>query len=70
LFVQLAEGVDEATFDYHLRRHDYSTWLATAVKDADLAREVHELECREPGSSAEARSVIRSAISRRYTLPA
>ena len=29
LFLQIAEGVDDETWEHHLRRHDYSEWLQT-----------------------------------------
>src|SRR3569623_1514966 len=31
IFMQLAEGVDEATWEYHLRCGDYSRWFRTAI---------------------------------------
>src|SRR3569623_716609 len=31
IFMQLAEGVDEATWEYHLRCGDYSRWYRTAI---------------------------------------
>lgn len=69
LFVQLAEGVDDATWLYHLRRGDYSRWLREAIKDAELADAVARVERRAPGA-AERRAAITAAIEARYTLPA
>ncbi|HEU0030679.1 MAG TPA: HAD-IIB family hydrolase [Kofleriaceae bacterium] len=65
LFVHLADGVDDETWIYHLRNHDYSKWLRVEVKDDELADEVALIEQRE-GTRAE----VREAIERRYTLPA
>jgi hypothetical protein len=61
--------VDDATWSYHLRRHDYSTWLRLAVKDEDLAREVLDHERRWESHPQGARAEIGAAISGRYTLP-
>ncbi|MFD2357480.1 hypothetical protein ACFSTC_61730 [Nonomuraea ferruginea] len=37
-FVELAEGVDDETWAFHLRRGDYSTWIGEKLGDAELAR--------------------------------
>jgi hypothetical protein len=67
LFIQLAEGVDDETWLYHLRRSDYSRWLRGALKDDALADEVERVE-QEPGrSAAESREAVRRAIEGRYT---
>ena len=68
LFLQIADGVDDATWLHHLRRHDYSTWLRDAVKNDALADEVAKLEGRELDPRASRKSV-RTAIERYYTLP-
>lgn len=69
IFMQLAEGVDEATWEYHLRRGDYSRWFRTAIKDEELAGAAEEVE-REAGLSAsEGRARIARLIEERYTLP-
>jgi len=66
-FVELADGVDEAT--WHCLRRDYSRWIANAIKDSDLAAEVGAIEAAEC-PPADARRQVRDAIMRRYTLPA
>jgi len=69
-FLQLAEGVDEATWLHHLRTGDYSQWLANCIKDEPLAEEVRAVE--RVGArlgAADSRARIRAAIERRYTLP-
>lgn len=69
LFLQLAEGVDEETWDFHLHRGDYSTWFRTGIKDEELAEEAAAIEKRG-GRPEETRAAIRAAIESRYTLPA
>jgi hypothetical protein len=44
MFAQLAEGVDEATWEYHLRQGDYSRWFADIVAAPELAGETARLE--------------------------
>jgi len=44
LFLQMAEGVDDQTWEFHLRNGDYSKWLRNAIKDSELADEVQEIE--------------------------
>jgi hydroxymethylpyrimidine pyrophosphatase-like HAD family hydrolase len=70
LFLQLAEGVDDATWTHHLRQGDYSAWLRTAIKDEGLASEVAAVEASAELSAAESRRLVRAAIEKHYTLPA
>ena len=69
LFVQMAEGVDDATWLHHLRQGDYSRWFA-AIKDPVLADEAVRIEQTADLSAAESRKRIREAVERYYTLPA
>jgi hypothetical protein len=69
-FLQLAEGVDDDTWLYHLRRGDYSNWLATAIKDAELAETVRRVERDGSRSPAGSRREIAKAIEAKYTAPA
>jgi hydroxymethylpyrimidine pyrophosphatase-like HAD family hydrolase len=68
-FAEMAAGVDEDTWLYHLRRGDYSRWLNTAIKDDDLADEVAAVEQASHLTSPESRQMVRDAIDRRYMIP-
>src|SRR5205085_3393039 len=70
LFVQLGDGVDDATWAYHLERGDYSQWLRASIKDEELAQEVAGIEAHADRPPAETRAAVRKAIERRYTRPA
>jgi hypothetical protein len=70
VFMQLAEGVDDATWCFHLKRGDYSKWLRDAVKDPDLAEEIAGIERDETLSASKSRSMVAQSIQTRYTLPA
>ncbi|MGZ3601163.1 MAG: HAD-IIB family hydrolase [Ktedonobacterales bacterium] len=70
VFLQMADGVDDETWTYHLRRHDYSRWFREAIKDDDLAKEAARIESDVEASPAESRRRLREAIEKRYTLPA
>jgi energy-coupling factor transporter ATP-binding protein EcfA2 len=70
LFMQLAEGVDDATWMYHLRRGDYTRWFCDAIKDDDLAATTAEIAAQAELAPAQSRELIRAAIQERYTLPA
>jgi hypothetical protein len=70
LFMQLAEGVDEDTWMYHLRRGDYSRWFRSVIKDRVLAAKAAGVEKRKDVSAAESRRLITKAIEEHYTLPA
>ncbi|MDQ3870000.1 MAG: HAD hydrolase family protein [Chloroflexota bacterium] len=69
LFLQLAEGVDDETWLHHLRTGEYSAWLRDAIKDAELAAEVAQVELEDALSAQESRTRIRAAIEKRYTAP-
>jgi hypothetical protein len=70
LFLQMAEGVDDATWVHHLQRGDYSRWFREAIKDETLASEGAQIERRTNTSPAESRALMKAAIEGRYTLPA
>jgi len=68
MFVQMANGVDDETWDHHLKRHDYSEWIARQIKDEALAKQVREIEGSDaPAPVSKAR--VRQAIDAIYTLP-
>jgi HAD superfamily hydrolase (TIGR01484 family) len=69
LFLQLADGVDDATWLYHLRQGDYSRWFREAIKDEALAAEAAQIETCGELSPRESRAQIRAAITQRYSLP-
>jgi hydroxymethylpyrimidine pyrophosphatase-like HAD family hydrolase len=66
-FLQLAEGVDDETWLYHLGHSDYSHWFETVIKDSDLARAAKAVEHNRRLSAAESREKIKDAIESRYT---
>lgn len=70
LFLQLAEGVDDETWLFHLRRGDYSQWFTAAIKDKLLGQEVAQVENNANLSPEESRRRIRTLVQSRYTLPA
>jgi hypothetical protein len=70
LFLQMAEGVDDDTWLFHLRNGDYSRWFRDGVKDEALAAAGEQIERELRGASAgKSREAIREAIEERYTLP-
>ena len=69
IFAQIAEGVDEETWLFHLQRGDYSRWFRDAVKDSYLADQAERIEQRQDLPPAETRDLIRGLIEARYTLP-
>ncbi len=69
-FLELADGVDDDTWEYHFRAGDYSRWFRDAIKDAELADEAERLERSHDAAKAESLPLVRTAIERRYTLPA
>jgi hydroxymethylpyrimidine pyrophosphatase-like HAD family hydrolase len=70
MFLQLAEGLDDETWVFHLRNRDYSRWFEETIKDPDLAAAVRAIEQDENLSPAQSRSQIKAAVESRYTAPA
>lgn len=69
LFLQLADGVDDATWLHHLRGGDYSRWFREAIKDDDLAVEAEQIEA-DGSDAAGSRAAFREVVEKRYTAPA
>ena len=70
MFCQIAEGVDDNTWKFHLNRGDYSRWFSAVIKDEEIAKVARDLERREDVSAADSRLLICDAINARYSLPA
>jgi hypothetical protein len=70
LFNQIAQGVDDDTWNFHLRNHDYSKWFKEFIKDDELSQETQMIESNKNIGAKETRNLICAAIEKRYTLPA
>ncbi|TGV56429.1 HAD-IIB family hydrolase [bacterium M00.F.Ca.ET.141.01.1.1] len=70
IFAQMAEGIDDKTWEFHLRAGDYSKWFRHQIRDKDLARETAEAENDRKLSAEESRKRVLDAVRRRYTAPA
>jgi hydroxymethylpyrimidine pyrophosphatase-like HAD family hydrolase len=70
LFLEMADGVDEDTWRFHLERGDYSHWFGEVIGDDELAQEAKTVERETSLSPDESRARIRAAVEKRYTQPA
>lgn len=70
MFMEMADGVGDEVWEHHFRRGDVSRWIATGIKDDTLAEEVRRIEALADVNPQRARSLLRAAIERRYTLSA
>ena len=70
IFAQIADGIDDKTWEFHLRASDYSQWFRHQIRDKDLARETAEAEKDKKLSAEESRKRVLDAVRRRYTAPA
>jgi HAD superfamily hydrolase (TIGR01484 family) len=66
LFLQIADGVDDATWEYHRRRGDYSSWFRQCIKDEELAAAGEQVERLDDATPAESRTLMRAAVEREY----
>lgn len=69
IFSQIAAGIDEATWMFHLQRGDYSRWCRDSIRDPQLAAEIERIEHRHDLEPWQTRQMIRELINARYTLP-
>jgi hydroxymethylpyrimidine pyrophosphatase-like HAD family hydrolase len=70
LFMDLADGVDDETWRYHLQRGEISAWIAEHIKDPGLAQQIMLIERERDLPPATSRQRVRAAIQALYTLPA
>ncbi|MDQ6708772.1 MAG: HAD-IIB family hydrolase [Acidobacteriota bacterium] len=70
VFLQMAEGVDDATWMFHLRQGEYSRWFREAIMNEDLATEAERIERDKSVPPRESRAQIQNAIEQHFTLPA
>jgi len=69
VFCQIARGIGEETWLFHLRRNDYSRWMRDVIKNEGLAAAVEDIERRVDLDPAQTRVLVCAAIEARYTLP-
>jgi 3-deoxy-D-manno-octulosonate 8-phosphate phosphatase KdsC-like HAD superfamily phosphatase len=69
MFCHLAQGIDDETWLYHLRRGDYSRWFRSSIRDAELAERAEHIEKRRDLAPSHTRQMIQELIQSRYTLP-
>jgi hydroxymethylpyrimidine pyrophosphatase-like HAD family hydrolase len=69
-FTELAQGIDDETWLYHLQKGDYSNWFRSVINDEELATETEKVEKTEGISPEKSRELIKSMIEARYTKPA
>ena len=70
LFMDLADGVDDETWLFHLRGKEISQWLRRGIKDETLATQVAAIERNEKLDARASRKEMRELIEATYTLPA
>ncbi|HET6756266.1 MAG TPA: HAD-IIB family hydrolase [Burkholderiales bacterium] len=66
VFMQLADGLDDETWDYHFKQGDYAKWFRETLKDDDLASEIEGARELTP---RDARALVKNRIKERYTAP-
>ena len=65
-FMQLAEGVDEETWVYHLKRGDYARWFRDKIQDQELTAETEQLERADDVSPQDSRQRVLEMIRKLY----
>jgi HAD superfamily hydrolase (TIGR01484 family) len=70
VFAQLAAGVDDATWIYHLHNSDYSRWIRESVKDPAVADEIAGIEKDRALNPGQSRERILDTLRIHYMMPA
>jgi hypothetical protein len=70
LFMDLADGVDDETWLFHLQRGEVSAWIRDAIKDEALAAKIAVVERDHAKNATTSRQEIRTLIEAVYTLHA
>jgi hydroxymethylpyrimidine pyrophosphatase-like HAD family hydrolase len=66
-FREIAEGIDDATWEHHRARRDYSHWIRAQIDDPDLAALAEDVEAAN-GPPPESRRRLLAAIRERYNV--
>jgi len=67
--LELGDGVDDETWEFHRQHGDYSKWVRAQVKDNQLADEIATIEADDRATPKDTRAAVRAAVEARYTLP-
>jgi hypothetical protein len=70
LFLELADGVDDETWLFHLQAGDYSRWFRDSIRDPELGDEAEAIEADANVDAQTSRQRIRAAVESRYTAAA
>jgi hypothetical protein len=66
-FIGLLSALPDHRLEGHIRRHDFSRWIAGVFRDPSLAARLHEIERRiETEETREIVDAIAQAIRARY----
>ena len=69
MFLEMAAGIDDRSWEHHRQAGDYSRWFREAIKNEQLAGEAAEIERDLRFDPKESRERIAEAVSRHYTVP-
>lgn len=67
MFIHLAEGVDDATWLYHLQRNDFTNWFKCCIHDEDLISLSEDVTTHHP-SAKKSKKMLLDYIRTKYTL--
>ena len=70
LFQQIADGIDDRTWEHHRRAGDYSRWFRDVIKNRELAEAAQAVEQDGSLDPKESRRRIGELVRRLYTAPA
>ncbi len=66
IFKQIADGIDDKTWLFHLKKNEYSAWFRNEIHDEELADLVEAIENAD-NDAASSKGAILALIDERYT---
>lgn len=69
MFCDIAAGLDDATWLFHLVRGDYARWFELVIKDEELEQLAQDLSKRSDIPAVDSRLLVFDAIRSRFSLP-
>ena len=66
-FTQIAEGIDDETWMFHLKKNEYSDWIRDSVGDEELADLIRQEEDKNDDPLSSRRTILKS-IEEKYTI--
>lgn len=70
LFLQMADGIDDETWQHHLENGDFAKWFRNSLQDESLARAADKIASQPGLAPFETKQRLRAVVEQEYQIPA